>query len=422
MDRTARQPHWVPFDDTSSHRHGPYPQTIPPRAVPLTHRAADGLHPRQGASLTGRTVSVRCNPGTSNGVFVGRRVEFSARCPWERPLPAGGTPALRQDAPIPGSQPVSGSGYAGLGMRRTGSRVDDWRGGVRSVGVAVSRRLSQYRCLAPRHRSVSSRRSSNRMRVSRIRLSDESMPSPTESSSFAPQGESGPFHSTGACPGTHISPLVPCACDTTAGSHNPAAEAPVPQATATRLARTDSRELPSLSHGAPPGVSEPVPGRSGSRQSPSPFLLLVPLSNPGPFPPPALPGFPGTPGLSATPYGPACPSRGSGWHVPRHRRGFPCCVHPPLLRAAAIPPAEPAGARVARFPPDTSLPRVPSGSASALPVSKPARRSLALRPAGSPSRLRDPSHRSASVHVVASIDRSDCDRLERRLPGGIRTR
>ena len=33
-----------------------------------------------------------------------------------------------------------------------------------------------------------------------------------------------------------------------------------------------------------------------------------------------------------------------------------------------------------------------------------------------------PSHRSASVHVVASIDRSDCYRPERQLPGGIRTR
>ena len=42
--------------------------------------------------------------------------------------------------------------------------------------------------------------------------------------------------------------------------------------------------------------------------------------------------------------------------------------------------------------------------------------------AWSPSRLRDPSHRSASVHVVVSIDRSDCYRLERQLPGGIRTR
>ena len=34
--------------------------------------------------------------------------------------------------------------------------------------------------------------------------------------------------------------------------------------------------------------------------------------------------------LSATPTGPACPSRGSGSRVPRHRRGFSCCVHPPL--------------------------------------------------------------------------------------------
>ena len=31
-------------------------------------------------------------------------------------------------------------------------------------------------------------------------------------------------------------------------------------------------------------------------------------------------------------------------------------------------------------------------------------------------------HRSASADVVASIVRSDCYRLERQLPGGIRTR
>ena len=31
-------------------------------------------------------------------------------------------------------------------------------------------------------------------------------------------------------------------------------------------------------------------------------------------------------------------------------------------------------------------------------------------------------HRSASGHVVTSITRSDCYRLERQLPGGIRTR
>jgi hypothetical protein len=36
----------------------------------------------------------------------------------------------------------------------------------------------------------------------------------------------------------------------------------------------------------------------------------------GPFPPPALPGFVGTMGLSDSPAGPACPSRASGWLTP----------------------------------------------------------------------------------------------------------
>ena len=63
---------------------------------------------------------------------------------------------------------------------------------------------------------------------------------------------------------------------------------------------------------------------------------------------------------------------------------------PPCMRATAITPAEPAGARVARFPAGGSLPRIPDGSASALPVSRPARRSLALRPACSLNRPRRP--------------------------------
>jgi len=60
------------------------------------------------------------------------------------------------------------------------------------------------------------------------------------------------------------------------------------------------------------------------------------------------------------------------------------------MRAAATTPAEPAGAHVARFPADGSLPRISGGSASALPVSRPARRSLALRPAWSLSRPKRP--------------------------------
>ena len=54
---------------------------------------------------------------------------------------------------------------------------------------------------------------------------------------------------------------------------------------------------------------------------------------------------------------------------------------PSSMRAAATTPAEPVGARVALFPTDGSLPRYSGGSASALPVSRPAQRSLTLRPA-----------------------------------------
>ena len=55
-------------------------------------------------------------------------------------------------------------------------------------------------------------------------------------------------------------------------------------------------------------------------------------------------------------------------------------------RAASGTPAESVGARVARFPSDGSLPRHSGGSASALLVSRPARRSHLLRPAWSLSR------------------------------------
>ena len=59
---------------------------------------------------------------------------------------------------------------------------------------------------------------------------------------------------------------------------------------------------------------------------------------------------------------------------------------PSCMRAAATTPAEPASALVARFPADGSLPRFTGGSASALPVSRPAQRSPKLRPACSLNR------------------------------------
>ena len=51
------------------------------------------------------------------------------------------------------------------------------------------------------------------------------------------------------------------------------------------------------------------------------------------------------------PAGPACPSRGSGCRVPRHRRGFPCChaFHLPHV-PTPLPRRKPAGCPVALFP------------------------------------------------------------------------
>ena len=63
---------------------------------------------------------------------------------------------------------------------------------------------------------------------------------------------------------------------------------------------------------------------------------------------------------------------------------------PSSIHATANTPAEPVGARVARFPTAGSLPRFHGGSASALSFSRPARRLLALWPVWSLSRPRRP--------------------------------
>ena len=145
-------------------------------------------------------------------------------------------------------------------------------------------------------------------------------------------------------------------------------------------------ELPSRSHVAPLGVSELVPFR-GCRalaSPPPPFLLLSPLSNQGPFPLPALPRFPGTAGLSATPNGPACPSQAAGWRVPYHRQGFPCRVHPP----PPLPRRNQPVLASLTSQPMPAFPVLQGGSASASPVSRPVRHSLTLRPAWSPGAIR----------------------------------
>ena len=89
--------------------------------------------------------------------------------------------------------------------------------------------------------------------------------------------------------------------------------------------------------------------------------------------------YPASPLLRA--YPPPCPAR----PVPRGRPVGACTPPPglpvlPLLpscaHAAVSTPAEPAGARVTRFPTAGSLPRTFGGSASASAFSRPAQRSL----------------------------------------------
>ena len=124
---------------------------------------------------------------------------------------------------------------------------------------------------------------------------------------------------------------------------------------------------------------------------------LMPLDtlilNSGPFPQPALPGVGGTAGLSVTPAGPACPSRASGRRSRAStERGFPCCVGSPLQTCRRQYPGRTTGSsRFAGcdplFPSGCGLPRFNGGSAPTLSLSRPAQRSLALRPACSPGRL-----------------------------------
>jgi hypothetical protein len=91
------------------------------------------------------------------------------------------------------------------------------------------------------------------------------------------------------------------------------------------------------------------------------------------------------------------------------------CMH-----AVAITPVEPQGASFVHYPCSVSLPRNFGGSASTSRLSRPAQRSLTLRPAYSPSHLHDPLHRRLQP-LRYLYDCSDCCRLERKLPGGIRT-
>jgi hypothetical protein len=95
-----------------------------------------------------------------------------------------------------------------------------------------------------------------------------------------------------------------------------------------------------------------------------------------------------------------------------HRWGFPCFVLPLCLRAVASTPVGPLGARVVLFPSNIGLHRRSGGSAPTDSFSRPAQRSLTLRPTDSRSRQSDPFHRrlwqSRYLHC-----HFNCYRLER---------
>src|SRR5262245_51238611 len=115
-----------------------------------------------------------------------------------------------------------------------------------------------------------------------------------------------------------------------------------------------------------------------------PWLLVASRAHPksGPFPPPALPGFPGTTNLSATPRRPGLSLAGVRLGAPSsHRWGFPCCLSIPLAHMPSPLPRQDRSSRVAHNSTSGGLPRRSGRSAPALRVSRSARRSLALWPA-----------------------------------------
>ena len=152
-----------------------------------------------------------------------------------------------------------------------------------------------------------------------------------------------------------------------------------------------------------------------------PWLLAASSARPklGPFPPRALPRFVGTTNLSATPRRPGLSLAGV------RLRGLPLTAGASRVATALLVPTcrrhYPGGTAggIESFPGtcDSGLPHPFAGSAPTLPVSRPVRRSLALRPACSRNRLCGPLHRRLRQFRYLHY-RSDCYRLERQLPGG----
>jgi hypothetical protein len=104
-----------------------------------------------------------------------------------------------------------------------------------------------------------------------------------------------------------------------------------------------------------------------------------------------------------------------------HVMGFPCCIDVPLIRMPSPISRRNARVLLSLASPDmAAFPEISVGSASASPFSRPAQRSLTLRPAYSPSHPTDDPY-TRGFNRLSLCGCSDCYRLERQLPGGIRT-
>ena len=99
-----------------------------------------------------------------------------------------------------------------------------------------------------------------------------------------------------------------------------------------------------------------------------------------------------------------------------HRWGFPCCYWSTLPACRRHYPGRSDGTRSLVLSHQQRPPRLHGGLAPALIVSRPAQRSLTLRPACSPSHLSDPLHRRLRRFRFLHR-RSDRFRVERTVPG-----
>ena len=256
------------------------------------------------------------------------------------------------------------------------------------------------------------------------------MPSPTEGSRAGADGRARRNNLLGARRAGGESPCRPSRASgaTTGGAdHGPERR----QIADCRLCRPGTIASLPIPPRLPPSLSHVVPCEaprlfgvarrkaSIARRS----LLPAPFPDQGSFPPPALPGFTGTTTLSATPGGRFRASRHHRWPAPpaSHPKGFPVLHTTPLSHMPSPLPRRNRWVHTSFASPNGGgLPRNSGGSASALPLSRPAQRSLHVTACALAKSLTDPLHQKLRP-VRYLHGRSDCYRLERHLPGGVRT-